>query len=242
MNPTILRGILHSLQTEQRQGRRLLDASAAAGESSRAYKELGFDVVASDYDPSVFQVQDVPCIQADLNASWPFESGSFDIIVLQEVIEHLENVPHVFREARRILRPGGCLIMSTPNMLNWTSRLRFLFTGYYQGRKKPLRISSGLGDAGNWHVLPFHVYLWVGHHSRFELETVIGVRWRLHSILIGLLGYPIGAAYTYLWWVVTEKNPAQKRFNLAVWKQLFSKAVLFGTNMVMKFRKQPHAE
>ena len=101
---------------------------------------------------------------------------------------------------------GDGLIMSTPNMSNWTSRLQFLFTGYYQGRKKPLRVTSGLGDVANWHILPFHVYHWIGHHTQFELEAVLGTRRPLHSILAGLLGYPVGATYTHLWWVATEKD------------------------------------
>jgi SAM-dependent methyltransferase len=46
----------------------------------------------------------------------PFENSSFDLILLLEVFEHLYKRPnHVFREIRRVLRPGGTLIISTPN-------------------------------------------------------------------------------------------------------------------------------
>ncbi|MBN2508043.1 MAG: class I SAM-dependent methyltransferase [Verrucomicrobia bacterium] len=124
MNPDIVAGIRRLLQDEPAQGKRLLDASAGDGHSSRLYRDGGFEVVASNYDPSEFSVEGIPCVRADLNERWPFDDAAFDVVVLQEVIEHLENVPLVFREARRLLKPGGCLIFSTPNMLTWSSRRR----------------------------------------------------------------------------------------------------------------------
>ena len=67
MNPRILRGILEALRAEIGKKRCLLDASAGDGTSSARYRELGFEVTASDYDPSTFEVQGIPCIRADLN-------------------------------------------------------------------------------------------------------------------------------------------------------------------------------
>lgn len=49
-------------------------------------------------------------------AGWPFEDGTFDVILCTEVLEHLAMHPfHVFREARRCLREGGIFCLSTPN-------------------------------------------------------------------------------------------------------------------------------
>ncbi len=51
------------------------------------------------------------------NAPLPFSDGQFDVINCMEVIEHIpakEGV-RVMSELRRVLRPGGCLIISTPN-------------------------------------------------------------------------------------------------------------------------------
>jgi SAM-dependent methyltransferase len=45
----------------------------------------------------------------------PFPDSSFDLIVAFEVIEHLEDWPRLLTEARRLLAPGGQLIVSTPN-------------------------------------------------------------------------------------------------------------------------------
>jgi 2-polyprenyl-3-methyl-5-hydroxy-6-metoxy-1,4-benzoquinol methylase len=54
-------------------------------------------------------------IQADLNNPLAAPDAAFDTIVCIEVIEHLENPRAGFREFHRLLRPGGNLILTTPN-------------------------------------------------------------------------------------------------------------------------------
>ena len=46
----------------------------------------------------------------------PFEPGSFDAAGMFEVIEHLRDPMAVLRAARRAVRPGGVLVLSTPNL------------------------------------------------------------------------------------------------------------------------------
>ena len=65
------------------------------------------------------------CIQA-IGELLPLAGGSFDCILLSEVIEHLESPQVSIREAARVLRPGGQLLVTTPNyrslwpMMEWT--------------------------------------------------------------------------------------------------------------------------
>ncbi len=55
--------------------------------------------------------------QVDLdNEVLPFDDESFDLVNLTEVIEHLVRPDHALREIRRVIRPGGHLIVSTPNL------------------------------------------------------------------------------------------------------------------------------
>ncbi|MFE0251189.1 class I SAM-dependent methyltransferase [Streptomyces sp. NPDC059010] len=52
----------------------------------------------------------------------PFRSGSADAVLFSEVIEHLVDPDAALDEIRRVLRPGGHLMLSTPNLAAWYNR------------------------------------------------------------------------------------------------------------------------
>ncbi len=55
-------------------------------------------------------------IQHDLNCvPWPFESDRFDLVIMQDIIEHLKDVPGTMNEAFRVLNHGGVLRIRTPH-------------------------------------------------------------------------------------------------------------------------------
>jgi 2-polyprenyl-3-methyl-5-hydroxy-6-metoxy-1,4-benzoquinol methylase len=112
----------------------LLEFGAGAGtllrdlaSTGRFHSITGTDILArpGDLPPSVNWVQ------ADLNDSLALASASFDTIVSTEVIEHLENPRAVVRELRRLLRPGGRVIITTPNQESWRSLLSLLIKGHF---------------------------------------------------------------------------------------------------------------
>lgn len=69
--------------------------------------------------------------EADLNQATPFPDQSFDLIFTVEVIEHLENPRHVMRELHRLLRPGGVLILTTPNPTSVRSVVQMALRGHF---------------------------------------------------------------------------------------------------------------
>ncbi|MBM3396958.1 MAG: class I SAM-dependent methyltransferase, partial [Betaproteobacteria bacterium] len=109
---------------------RVLDVPAGSGALSYMLLSKGIDVVSADLFPEAFLVPGKSCLRVDLNEQLPFDDGTFDAIVCIEGIEHIES-PHLLaREANRILRPGGNIYISTPNILSIRSRLSNLFRGY----------------------------------------------------------------------------------------------------------------
>ena len=106
---------------------RILDIASGYGSISHSLSKMDFEVYAADIDPSKFKPKDIKCVQVDANKELPWNNEYFDIIISVETLEHLENPWNFIRETHRILKPKGKLIITTPNVESWISRLFFLF-------------------------------------------------------------------------------------------------------------------
>jgi SAM-dependent methyltransferase len=64
----------------------------------------------------------------DLNATTPlpFDGGMFDFVFVGDVIEHVFSPDHLLKEIVRLLRPGGYVILTTPNLASWRNRFVLL--------------------------------------------------------------------------------------------------------------------
>jgi SAM-dependent methyltransferase len=56
------------------------------------------------------------------STSLPIASGRADVVIMSELIEHLVDPDSALEEARRVLKPGGTLLLSTPNLAAWYNR------------------------------------------------------------------------------------------------------------------------
>jgi SAM-dependent methyltransferase len=108
---------------------------------------VGIDVVP----PSEPPVANATVAIGDLS-SLPFEDRSFDVIVSRSVVEHLENPLAVFRELRRVLRPGGRLIFTTPNKFYYGSIVAALVPYSW----KDFYMRKMFGDQGYDHFPVFY--------------------------------------------------------------------------------------
>lgn len=108
---------------------RLLDAGAGEGNLSAALSDMGFEVTSCDISPGDFRHG--RCIKVDLNGRMPFKDSQFDHAVCAEVVEHIENPHNLLRELNRVIKKGGTLVISTPNIANVFSRIKFLLTGKF---------------------------------------------------------------------------------------------------------------
>ncbi len=109
---------------------RVLDVPAGRGALSGWLRERGFQVEACDLYPALFDVPGIRIQRADLNSRLPFEDASFDYIVCVEGLEHIENPHQAVREFARLLRPGGRMMITVPNILNIEERVKNLLHGY----------------------------------------------------------------------------------------------------------------
>jgi SAM-dependent methyltransferase len=105
-------------------GRDVLEAGCGEGYGADLLAGVARRVVAVDYDEAaVTHVRSryprVEVMQANL-AELPLDDASMDVVANFQVIEHLWDQGQFVRECLRVLRPGGLLMMSTPNRITFS--------------------------------------------------------------------------------------------------------------------------
>lgn len=116
------------LQNEPRG--KVLDIPAGKGVLALRLKKFGFEVSCCDLYPQIFKLKDTEIKFGDLDKTLPYENESFDYIACVEGLEHIENPANAVREFARLLKSGGTLIVSVPNIMNVEERLKWLLHGY----------------------------------------------------------------------------------------------------------------
>ena len=110
---------------------RLLEAAAGGGYLASELSNRGFEVTGADL-VNQWRFSEIPFVVADLDQPLPFEDRSFDVIIFSEGLGYIENVQSVLREFHRILKPGGHVVITMPNVFSFQSRLKFLFNGSFR--------------------------------------------------------------------------------------------------------------
>ena len=83
----------------------------------RRFRDLSSDVHGIDVDPAKVREasETLPNIREGSAQALPYASDSFDVVLSHEVLEHLPDDRAAVREAHRVLRPGGRLVVFAPN-------------------------------------------------------------------------------------------------------------------------------
>lgn len=123
-------------------GQKVLDCACGSGYGSeilsrRVGRVVGVDLspVAIDYCRSHYALPTIEFREGSAEAL-DFAAESFDAVVSFETLEHVPHPERLLSEARRVLKPGGTFLVSTPN-----------------------RVNSGLAS-GERPKNPFHLYEW----------------------------------------------------------------------------------
>ena len=107
-------------QAGRRRGR-LLDVGCGSGKAVRRLRELGWDARGLELDPvavEAAQAGGLPVDQGDLSTAG-LPEAAFDVVTLSHVVEHVHDPLGLLRECRRVLRPGGRIVVVTPNAGSW---------------------------------------------------------------------------------------------------------------------------
>jgi SAM-dependent methyltransferase len=208
---------------------RVLDAPCGDGTLARELAADGWRAWAADIEPVAFDDADgVRFLRLDLDEGLPFGDGAFDAVVSLEGIEHLLSPARCLAEFCRVLRPGGRLVLTAPNVNNVQSRWHYLIAGRFSGfrpvARRPLTATDGERVQ---HVtppyLPTIVYVLSRHGVAVETIDVTMVRTRQWLALP--LALPI--------WLSARRAPAG-----TIARTLGSFMLLLGRNVILHGIKQ----
>lgn len=207
-------------------GMTALDIGAGSGALAAKLQQAGLSVSACDVVTGNFAVPGIEIRQIEKSGVLPYAADSFDFAIAVEVLEHVDGHDRFFAEAARVLKPGGTLLFTTPNILSLKSRLRFLLSGTFYSFGPLVPFTT---DPVSQHISPFTLNRYAWQLSQHDLH-VTGVRtdkFQTTSLLLGLLA-PLIWLSTRLMYGRDENASVQ---NTAV--------PLFGRKLMIAARRSP---
>ena len=144
------------------------DLPCGAGLFSKRLHDLGallYSLDIEDVRPYFGPVQQRAL--ANANDCLPLHGGKFDLVTSIEGIEHVENGSFFLRELARILKPDGYIVLSTPNVDSFRSRIVTIWKGYPK-YFNPIDMQS----KASGHLQPADMVFMHGAAARAGLEIV----------------------------------------------------------------------
>ena len=215
---------------------RLLDIPAGEGSLAWQLGKLGYTVTAGDIDPSFFKVRSISCIYVDLNRKFPIGDEEYDFVSCIEGIEHLQDQFQFVRECHRVLRAGGRLVLSTPNILNLASRLKYLLSGFYSLVPRPINESSLVPVFDHINPVTYYQQRYMLHTQGFRITEVTTDLIRRSASALYFLR-PLIQLYS-IRTMRKESDPQQREANREIRRIMTSPAVLLGRTLIVVAEKK----
>jgi 2-polyprenyl-3-methyl-5-hydroxy-6-metoxy-1,4-benzoquinol methylase len=217
---------------------RILDIPSGEGAFARRCRDLGRSVVAADCE-NLCRVSDVPFVEGNMNEPLPFEDNHFDAVVCIDGIEHIERPFDFIAQCRRVVRPGGAIVLSTPNISSLRSRWRWFVTGFHNKCIAPLDESQP-NPLHHINMLSFPEIRYMLHRSDFSITRIATNRCKLIGYLYAWLA-PVSYIMTRNV-LAAERDAGQQQRNREILRQLHSRDLMFGETTIVMARNEKQAQ
>ncbi len=187
--------------------KKILELGCGEGSLGQVLKRLtGAQVFGIDRSVSGLKLAEEKGIlvkKFDLNKGIPFNNNYFDLIISDQLIEHINDTDLLIKEAFRVLKRGGYLITITPNLSYWFNRLLFI-SGIY-----PIFLEASLRDKtlGQGFLKKYMIQREaMGHIRVFNLPALVDILSN-HGFLIikkqGIsLTFSLKSNFSYLYYLL----------------------------------------
>ncbi|NIO07330.1 MAG: methyltransferase domain-containing protein [Deltaproteobacteria bacterium] len=216
---------------------RILDIPAGHGQFTEDLRRLGHEVVPAD-----FLKNQPDYIRVNMNCPLPFQTDEFDVVICLEGIEHVLEPLKLVAELIRITRPSGRVYLSTPNIMNYYSRLQFLLTGTFLGFS-PFEASDPVvmdleQDPGHVTPVSYNQLRFYANYCGAKVHSVLADRYK-RKILLPLFAalYLIGRPWSWLL-VNSSRTKMWRERNREIYRHINSAPMLFGRSMIVVLEKQ----
>lgn len=223
--------VVAQLLLEDEHCKRVLDIPSGAGAFTNRLLQKNIEVHSADIE-NIMMVENKNFSVADMNRRLPYEDNTFCAVVCIDGIEHIERPFDFVRECHRVLKPGGHLIISTPNISSLRSRWRWFWTGHHNKCKSPL---NELQPTPLHHInmISYPEIRYLLHTNKFEITKVATNRVKGISYVYAAFA-PVSYLYTRFVYGKEEKAREQKERNKEILNKSFKKPLLFGETMIVK--------
>ncbi len=126
---------------------RVLDVGCLDGTIGELFLKLGNEVYGIDASEPALEkarARGVKAQRGNVEERFPFDDAMFDAVFAGEIIEHIFDVDSMLSEIRRVVKPGGAFVVTTPNLAAFGRRLLLLLN-----RNPHIEISFTGGAAGH---------------------------------------------------------------------------------------------
>lgn len=225
--------VAHLLLEENTAGP-ILDIPSGAGAFTKRMMDLNKIVYPGDIE-NILEVKNNNFKAVNMNDLLPYESSFFDAVVCIDGIEHLERPFDFIQECHRVIKSGGILIVSTPNINSIRSRWRWFWTSHHNKCKSPLNEYKP-SPLHHINMMSYQRLRYILHTRGFKISKIATNRIKWIS-WVYILFAPLSFLCTNFVYKKEEKDADQKQANENIIKELFKKSLLFGETMIIKARK-----
>jgi len=216
---------------------KLLDLPSGPGYFAKKAFDKGHDTVAGEIDPGLHVFNGLNYQKIDMSEKLPFDTASLDYIVSIEGIEHIENQFLFLRECSRVLKTGGRLFLTTPNVSSLENRLHFLATGFHEPPAAPIQDGGGPLFFEHINLIPFQRLETFLRFSHFYIETLETYRLKKGSLLLYPFLFFVGKIHYWRLFRKHFKNHPRSLQYKKIFKQYLSREVLLGSHLIITAKK-----